>query len=131
MGMPVKLSNDLVHAAREEAQATDRSITAQIEHWAKLGRAVEVALPHAEALALKVDPEAPSRFARVRAVLGRVARSDDRDTVLAELAASGLPVYEADPLDAGKIVQVDREGCRIEGRFEGRQFVPTARKTVR
>jgi len=38
MGMPVKLSDDLVLSARLEAEATDRSITAQIEHWAKIRR---------------------------------------------------------------------------------------------
>ncbi len=131
MGMPVKLSDDLVRAARAQAEATDRSITSQIEHWAKLGRAVEIALPHGDALALKVDPEATSRFARVRSVLERVARSDNRDTVLAELAASGLPLYEADPQDPEGIIQVDREGGRVAGRFEGRRFVPNARKIER
>jgi hypothetical protein len=53
MGMSVKLSDDLALSARLEAEATDRSITAQIEHWAKLGRAVEAALKHADVLALK------------------------------------------------------------------------------
>ena len=41
MGMPVKLSDELVESAREEAANTDRSITGQIEHWAKIGRSVE------------------------------------------------------------------------------------------
>lgn len=132
MGMPVKLSDDLVRAARAQAEATDRSITSQIEHWAKLGRAVEIALPHGDALALKADPEASSRFARVRAVLERVAaQPGNRDTVLAELAASGHPLYEADPRNPEGIVQVDREGGRVAGRFEDRRFVPNARKIER
>lgn len=129
MGMPVKLSDDLVLAARAQAQATDRSITSQIEHWAKLGRAVEIALPHGDAVSLKVDPEATSRFARIRSVLERVAHSENRDTVIAELAASGNPLYETDPDNPEGIVQVDREGNRVAGRFEGRQFVPNPRKT--
>lgn len=40
MGMPVKLSDELVASARTEAASTDRSITGQIEHWAKIGRSV-------------------------------------------------------------------------------------------
>ena len=52
MGMPVKLSDELVKVARKEAAAGDRSITAQIEHWAKLGRSVETALRHEDGLAL-------------------------------------------------------------------------------
>jgi len=53
VGMPVKLSDALVKLARTEAEASDRSITAQIEHWAKLGRSVETALGHEDVLALK------------------------------------------------------------------------------
>jgi len=34
MGMPVKLSDELVREAREEARVVNRSITGQIEHWA-------------------------------------------------------------------------------------------------
>lgn len=37
----VKLPTDLVDAARAEAQLFQRSISGQVEHWAKLGRAVE------------------------------------------------------------------------------------------
>jgi hypothetical protein len=46
MGMPVKLSDELVAAARKEAATADRSITGQIEHWAKIGRSVETVLRH-------------------------------------------------------------------------------------
>lgn len=50
MGMPVKLSDDPVRAARAEAKATDRSITAQIGHWAKLGRATPTVRSRATAV---------------------------------------------------------------------------------
>jgi hypothetical protein len=63
--------------------------------------------------------------------LERVARSDNRDTVLAELAASGHPLYEKDAENPEGIIQVDREGNRVAGRFEGRRFVPNARKIER
>jgi len=53
MGMPVKLSEDLVNEARQEAKASNRSITAQIEHWAKIGSSVESAMRHDDVLALK------------------------------------------------------------------------------
>src|SRR5712692_6331138 len=80
MGMPVKLSDALVKLARTEADAADRSITAQIEHWAKLGRSVETALRHEDALALKhaggdlhrAFPGASTREA-VHSVLRRIA----------------------------------------------------------
>lgn len=37
----IKLSRDFVDEARREAEMLHRSVGAQVEHWAKLGRAVE------------------------------------------------------------------------------------------
>lgn len=37
----VKLSSDLVDQARQEASVLHRSVGAQVEHWARLGRALE------------------------------------------------------------------------------------------
>jgi hypothetical protein len=56
MGMPVKLSDELVESARQEAASTDRSITGQIEHWAKIGRSVETVLRRQDIQALKRAP---------------------------------------------------------------------------
>ena len=39
----VKFNSTFVETAREEAQLLHRSVAGQIEHWAKLGRAVESA----------------------------------------------------------------------------------------
>lgn len=41
MGTAVKLSDGLVAAAREESRTMSRSMTRQIEHWARIGRMVE------------------------------------------------------------------------------------------
>jgi hypothetical protein len=49
--MPVKLSDDLVTLARVEAEASSRSIAAQVEHPARVGRTAERVLLHAN-----VDP---------------------------------------------------------------------------
>lgn len=45
MGMPVKLSDELVRKARKEAARSRRSITAQVEYWASLGRMAEKSIP--------------------------------------------------------------------------------------
>src|SRR3712207_3126688 len=37
----VKLSTDFLNEARREADAFNRSVGAQVEHWARLGRLVE------------------------------------------------------------------------------------------
>ena len=133
MGMPVKLSDDLVLSARVEAEATDRSITAQIEHWAKLGRAVEAALKHADVLALKSSNgdlakafPGQSKQAAVQALLERIAAATDRSGVVEKLRARSQPVYGTDPRFPGMVVRIDPDGTRTPGRFENRRFVPAA-----
>lgn len=37
----VKLSTEFLNDARREAEAFKRSVAAQVEHWARIGRAVE------------------------------------------------------------------------------------------
>ena len=128
MGLPVKLSDDLVKVARSEAAAADRSITAQIEHWAKLGRSVEAALRHDELLAVKASegnlanafPNAATR-ASVRRLLREVARTTDRSE-LARTIRQGRAVYESDGSRA--IVRIGPDDTRTLGRFEQRTFVP-------
>jgi hypothetical protein len=125
MGMPVKLSDDLVRQARKEAKAADRSITAQIEHWAKLGRSVESALRHDDASALKetsgnLDQAFPRKSTRtaVLDVLRNVARGHDfrvpANRVVYQSAADGA------------IERITPDGHRTRGRFVNRQFVPEA-----
>lgn len=41
MAHAVKLSNELVKDAKDHAKIMHRSTTAQIEHWAKIGKALE------------------------------------------------------------------------------------------
>lgn len=134
MGMPVKLSNELVKAARAEAAAADRTITSQIEHWATLGRAVEASLPHRDVLVLKASSESghemgsvsPSLGQSLRNLLESIAKSPNRSTVLAELKASRRTVYESVPDHPDRVVSIEPDGRRTLGRFVGRRFVPEA-----
>jgi ParD-like antitoxin of type II bacterial toxin-antitoxin system len=41
MAIALKLSNELVESAKQHAAAKHRSVPNQIEHWARLGKAVE------------------------------------------------------------------------------------------
>ena len=94
MGMPVRLSDDLMELAKSAAEAATRSLTAQVEHWALIGRAVESALDHASLTALKAKggdlasaiPEAGRRAAVTQAILAAV-RGIDRDAIRERIAA--------------------------------------------
>ena len=127
MGMPVKLSDELVKSAREEAAHTDRSITGQIEHWAKIGRSVETVLRHQEVQTLKRSPlkaqvTGGMRHA-IQAVLDRVISEDERRSLARSLQA-GRTVYQSDPAGSGLIERIEPDGTRTLGRLVKRRFVP-------
>ena len=137
MGMPVKLSDELVKLARREAEATERSITAQIEHWAKLGRSVETALRYEDVLALKRgDGNLRSAFSgaltrqAIYHVLQNVAAATDRSELARTLKQSRV-VYQSDPSGSGSIVRIEPDGTRTAGRFEKRRFVAARQRRAR
>jgi len=114
MPSPVKISDRLLARAREEAKGAHRSVTAQIEHWATLGRAVEVMTGHREVLALKRAGEhlAMPRYVspqEIHDVLTRITSDPDRESVKAR-------------------IQIAPDGRRTRGRFEGGTFVPAGRE---
>jgi hypothetical protein len=132
MGTPVKLSGTLVEAARDEASAADRSLTAQIEHWATIGRAVEKLVPQAAVASLKrlggggtATPAMAKREA-VGRLLDGLARSDDRSAVQGHLRALGGPRYATDRKHPGLLVRIEPDGTRTLGRLDGRVFVPVS-----
>lgn len=126
MGLPVRLSDALVSCARDEALAADRSMTAQIEHWAKLGRAVESVLRHGDVRAIKASLARSPKGSRRKAVRAAVAQAIDADKNLAraKIRAAGQAVYGTDPRWPGRIVRIDADGKRTPGRFDNRRFVP-------
>jgi hypothetical protein len=128
MPAPVKISDRLLARAKAEAKETHRSVTAQIEHWATLGRAIEVMAGHSEVLMLKRAGERlamPTWVRRddVEAVLTELTHESDRESVKARIRAGGGPLYEADPEDPNGVIQIAPDGRRTLGHFEGRTFV--------
>ena len=130
MASPVKVSDGLLALAREEARASHRSATAQIEHWATLGRAVEAMVAYRDVLALKRAGEAlplPSFVTRadVHRLLARLVEDADREAVKARIHGDGGPIYAADPDRPGSIVEIRADGERATGHLKSRRFVPT------
>ena len=135
MPSPVKVSDKLLALAREEAQSTHRSATAQIEHWATLGRAVEVMVAYREVLALKRAGQTlpiPTfvRREEVHELLARLVEDVDRKNVKARIQTAGTPQYTTDPEYPGMIVEIRADGTRTPGHLEGRRFVPAGGKSA-
>lgn len=131
--MVVKLSDEgVIRDVRHEAQVADRSMAGQVEHWVKIGQAIEAILGTAEIKALK---EHLGQFARTATVgdveskvvsaVARVMATQDREGVKARIAGSGVPIYQADPDHAGRVVRILPDGTRASGRVKDGVFVPS------
>jgi len=123
--MPVKLSDDLVTDAREEAKVADRSLTSQIEHWARLGRQVESILRHEDVVNLKRAGQGefelpPFTRRNVLTILRRIA-SERQRRELATTIRAGRTVYQ--DAGEGRIEKITPAGEKTRGRFVDRRFV--------
>jgi hypothetical protein len=135
MPAPVKVSDRLLALAKEEARSAHRSATAQIEHWATLGRAVEVMVTYGDVLALKRAGQIlplPATVEReeVHDLLARLVEDVDREAARARIHAAGEPLYTTDPGHPGMIVKVEADGTRTPGSLKGRRFVAARRKAA-
>jgi len=138
MGSPVKVADELANAARETAELANRSMAKQIEHWARLGRAVEQLVKTSDVMAFKAhlaDPSDADKVADARAALERLVKAlverTDRDAARTLISETGKPVYEAVPGRPDRVAQVWPDGRKIAGRFVGSEFVadaPTAKQ---
>src|SRR5215470_10043976 len=136
MAVPVKVSDRLLTLAREEARNTHRSATAQIEHWATLGRAVEVLASYRDVLALKRAGQAlpvPTvvRREEAHALFQRLVGDPDREGVRARIRAGAATVYTVDPRRPGVIVGIEPEGIPAPARREGHRLLPARRVAAR
>jgi hypothetical protein len=78
-GVPVRLSADLAERARSAASTQERSLTEQVEHWARLGQAVEDAVLAATVQRLKTrshDPTLAARLAYSMSAEGRAGAAE-------------------------------------------------------
>lgn len=107
-GVPVRLSETLAARARAAARVLDRSMTEQVEHWARLGQVVEAGISAGTVQRLKArshDPELAQRLAFAATPEGR-ARA-------AKLIRERNPVRHGVD-DSGAIVRVGRSSKRAK-----------------
>lgn len=115
MGIPVRLSDDLMTLAKQAAEGATRSLTAQVEHWALIGRAVENALDHASLATLKASggklarafPDASAGTTVMRAILQAV-RSIDRSELRRRIATGKSPLYGIERSKSEVIVRYEK-----------------------
>lgn len=130
MSVAIKIGSSLAEQARTAAEDADRSLTGQIEHWARLGRAVEPILSAPAIAALKKSGgdwsalDTPEERARVLETLEKF-RETPRSHLRKELGLESKPTFEVDPENPEGIVRVHPDGTRERGTLKGRQFEPS------
>ncbi len=122
MGLPVKLSDDLVTQARAETALSQRSLTGQVEYWARLGQKAEMALSHADLRKLAVLQPSESTAA-LKQALGFAFSEAGTVATRQDISAQHGMVYEAATGNKGLIVQVAPDGTRTLGRLINRKFI--------
>ncbi len=133
MGSPVaiKVGAEFAEAARAAADAADRSLTGQVEHWAKLGRAIEALLPAPTAHALKQSSGHPDALDdvtlrnQVLAALGAF-RESSPTTKRSRLGLDQQTRYVPAPSRLTGLIRIEPDGTRTRGVRRGKTFVPDA-----
>ncbi len=127
MPTAIKISTELAEEARAAAVDADRSLTGQIEHWARIGKSIEPRLSSAAVAALKRSggelsalEDAEGR-ARVLAALASF-RDTPRDEIAAHLGLREKVLFEPDPDYPDGLVKINPDGSRVPGILEGRVF---------
>lgn len=133
MPQPVKLSDDLINAARDAAPTAHRSLAAQVEHWAALGRSIEGALTAEQTASLKRgvrEPQAQAYGTSATEVAAAIAKAlstaisaAGRTGVRNELASVGQAIYGSDPAFPGCIVRRNADGSVTPGHWRANEFV--------
>jgi hypothetical protein len=116
----VNISDDLLREAQKIAEASDRSLSEQIELWAGLGRAIEPFL-----LRSSIDR---SRRAATTGSLSEAIRmvhtNEGRQRLYDYLATRPFPHFEAVKDAPGLLRKIDEDGTETVGKFVNRVFVP-------
>lgn len=120
MSMPVKLSDSLVLDARLAGDAMGRSISGQVEFWARLGRAIEPVLNGAQAMEASRRGTARS----LSELLDEVEAPAGRQRLATHVAGLPFPHYEPHPDRPGALIRTGADGTRTVGRFVNRVFTP-------
>ncbi len=120
---PIRVTNALLNDARNHGERAHRSATAQIEHWALIGRLMEARYSQVEIEAITLGVRPP----------GDTAPAPDLDDVLATIddlraegslatAVAGPVRYRANRVDPELIDEVTEQGVRtghfVDGRFQ-------------
>ena len=126
----IKVSAELAESVRDAAEATDRSLAGQFEHWAKIGCAAEAVMPAPVAAALKScagdlnaieDESMRQRVLDVLEALHAKPTGERRNLI----GLDKKPLFEPDASNPDSIIRVDPDGACTRGTTKACTSVPS------
>jgi len=117
--VPLRIDSELVNQARSAGAVFDRPPTAQIEHWAKLGRVLDRILSGENVAKVKQR----GKVADLDEVVALSQTERGRKKALMMIAKHAGPTYESDPSAPDLLLERRADGSVRRGRFVNRQFV--------
>jgi ParD-like antitoxin of type II bacterial toxin-antitoxin system len=117
----VRIAVELMNEAETAAKIHQRSLSAQVEHWARIGAAIDGSLNTRDIGQIKTATSDAQIYAALTAIVAGLGAQ----ATLRHLKASDGPIYEEHPTRNDLIVRI-QNGHKQAGRFlEGTfDFVP-------
>ena len=125
--VPVRLSAQLAERARKVAAVQERSLTEQVEHWARLGELVESAVSNGAVTQLKTASHDPGLRERI-AVAGTPEGQRKARKLIARRCG---PWYGAAADAPGVTIRYDSDGRQTRGRVVQGAFVASVARRQR
>ena len=116
--VPLRLDTALVNEARSAAPLFDRTPTAQVEFWAKLGMVAEAIFSTSSIKKVKTA----ARIENLAQVIAAADSADGRQRFSALVRSKGVPLYRTAPGEPGVFIETDAHGREQRGRFVNRKF---------
>jgi hypothetical protein len=120
MSMSVRLSDALVLDARLAGEVMERSISGQVEYWARLGRAIDPVLNGVQAMAVCRRGMAHS----LSELLAEIESPTGRQRLADHINDLPFPHYQPHPDQPKLLIRIESNGTRTGGHFVQRVFTP-------
>ncbi len=122
----IKITSSIADAARRAAKLADRSLTAQIEHWARLGMDADEKLTGSAMMAMKQGDwetsSKPQDVAEIQSYLNQLSLPGKAtELALASGFLNGKTTYSRED---GVMVRTNQDGNETRGRMDGKEFIP-------
>ncbi|MDD5336395.1 MAG: hypothetical protein PHS32_21865 [Rhodoferax sp.] len=117
----ISLSPEFAESLRADAEVSDRSMSAQLEHWARIAKAIETVAPANFIPRVKAAKE-PSE---ILSALAAFVAAPNVDAMRSQYVSSGVVNYGIDPAQPKVVIAYHPDGKVVRGSFDaGGDFVP-------